>query len=151
MTEIIRIPNISDYTREIINGTLILKPKKKIITEEELKMTSLTKSKIIECYITDDNDVMITKAKQYRRILINIWTTIPTQKILQNTTFNFKLTNENGEKGYNWNDKIKMSFQSKDSNGTMKEIIKMCKINNYKLDILIKLENNKLIHFKIVK
>jgi len=42
-----------------------------------------------------------------------------------------------------------LSFQSKDSNGTMKEIIKMCKINNYRLDISIKLENNKLIHFKI--
>ena len=149
MTETIRIPNISDYTQEVIDGTLILKPKKIIITEEELKMTSLTKSKIIECCVTGENNEVVTNAKQYRSILTNIWTMTPAQKILQNTIFNFKLTNEYGEKGYNWNDRIKMSFQSKDSNGTMKEIIKMCKINNYRLDISIKLENNKLIHFKI--
>lgn len=43
-----------------------------------------------------------------------------------------------------------MSFQSKDSNRTMKEIIKMCKINNFRLDISIQLENNETIHFKIV-
>ena len=38
---------------------------------------------------------------------------MPTQKILQTTTFNFKLTNENYEKGYKWDDDINMSYQSK--------------------------------------
>ena len=151
MTETIRIPNISDYTQEIIDGDLILTPKNNLISEEELKMTSLTKSKIQKCCVTDENDKVISNVKQYQPILTKIWTKTPTQKILQNTTFNFRLTNENGEKGYNWNDRIKMSFQNKDANGTMKEIIKMCKINNYRLDISIKLENNELIHFKIVK
>jgi hypothetical protein len=71
------------------------------------------------------------------------------QNILQNTTFNFKLTNENGERGYRWEPLINMSFQSKDSNGTMKEIIKMIRINNYSMDISIGLETNQIIHFKI--
>ena len=48
-----------------------------------------------------------------------------------------------------WNEKINMSYQNKDSNGSMREIIHMCKLNNYKMDISIKLENNKNINFKL--
>lgn len=74
---------------------------------------------------------------------------MPTQKILQTTTFNFKLTNEKGEHGYNWNDSIRMSFQSKDSMGTLKEIINMVKVNKFTIKLSIKLETDRIIHFKI--
>ena len=149
MSDIIRIENISSYIQEVIGDTLILKPKNKILTEEELSMTSLTKSKITSCSIVDNNDKVISKKKQYQPILTEIWKSMPSQKILQNTTFNFKLGDEKGEKGYNWNEKINMSYQGKDSNGSMREIIHMCKLNNYKIDISIKLENNKNINFKL--
>jgi len=43
--------------------------------------------------------------------------------ILQNTTFNIKLTNENGKCGYIWKPEINMSIQGKDAPGTLKEII----------------------------
>ncbi len=59
------------------------------------------------------------------------------------TLFNFKLDNNNGIDGYNWNDEINMSFQSKDANGTLKEIINMLNINNYSIKIKIKLKNEK--------
>ena len=59
------------------------------------------------------------------------------QNILQHKTFNFKLSKENGEKGYNWEPLINISFQSKDSDKTMKEIIKMINLNNYSIDISI--------------
>jgi hypothetical protein len=39
MAEVIRIPNIANYTQEIINGDLVLTPKKQYITEEELRRT----------------------------------------------------------------------------------------------------------------
>jgi len=42
MTELIRIQNIENYNQEIINGELILIPKKKYITENELNMTHIT-------------------------------------------------------------------------------------------------------------
>ena len=42
MTELIRIPNIENYTQEIINGELILTPKKQYITENELNITQIT-------------------------------------------------------------------------------------------------------------
>ena len=47
--------------------------------------------------------------------------------ILQNTSFNFKLEDVKGDKGYKWCDDIKMSFQSKDAPSTLKEAIDMCK------------------------
>ena len=43
---------------------------------------------------------------------------MPTQKILQNTSFNFKLTDEKGEKGYAWCQDLHMSFQNKDGGRT---------------------------------
>lgn len=46
MTELIRIPNIKNYTQEIINGELILTPKKQYMTENELNMTQITHSTI---------------------------------------------------------------------------------------------------------
>ena len=148
MNEVIRIPNIDKYTQEIINGELILTPKKQYITENELNMTVIKKSSIEECLIKIEDETISTKNK-YQSVLVDIWKSMPTQKILQTTTFNFKLTNENGEHGYNWNDSIRMSFQSKDSMGTLKEIINMVKVNKFTIKLSIKLETDRIIHFKI--
>lgn len=73
---------------------------------------------------------------------------MPTQKILQTTTFNFKLTNENYEKGYKWDDDINMSYQSKDAKGTLKEILNMIKVNKLTIKLSIKLEAGRIVHFK---
>lgn len=117
MTEIIRISNIQNYTQEIINGELVFTSKKQYITENELNTTQITHSTIKKCVIRKGEETISTNTA-YRSILIDIWKSMPTQKISQNTEFNFKLTNENGEKRYNWNDDIKMSYQSKDAKGT---------------------------------
>jgi len=148
MTEVIRIPNIENYTQEIINGELILTPKKQYITENELNMTDFISSTIEECVIKKEEEIILTN-KKYRSILIDIWKSMPTQKILQTTTFNFKLTNENGEKGYNWCDDIHMSFQNKNATGTLKEILNMVKVNNFSINLTIKLDTGRIIYFKI--
>ena len=147
MTEQIRIQNIENYTQKIINNELVLTPKKQYITENELIMTKITYSTIEECLIKKDN-VIISTNTNYRPILVDIWKTIPTQKILQNTTFNFKLTNENGVKGYTWCNDINMSLQSKDAIGTLKEILNMVKVNKLTIELSIKLETGRIIHFK---
>tara|TARA_Y100000385_G_scaffold137382_1_gene142773 strand:+ start:368 stop:598 length:231 start_codon:yes stop_codon:yes gene_type:complete len=73
---------------------------------------------------------------------------MPTQKILQTTTYNFKLTNEKRKNGYTWFEDIKMSYQGKDSNGTIKEIINMCNVNGFQIDLTIELETGRIINFK---
>ena len=148
MTELIRIPNIENYTQEIINGELILTPKKQYMTENELNITSIIHSKIEECLIKKEDEIISTKTS-YKSVLVDIWKSMPTQKILQTTTFNLKLTNENGKKGYNWRNDIHMSVQNKDSTGTLKEIINMVKVNKLTIKLSIKLETGKIVHFKL--
>ena len=148
MTQIIRIPNIENYTQEIINGELILTPKKDYMTENELNITRFTHSMIEECLIKKEEENISTQTS-YRAVLVDIWKSMPTQKILQTSTFNFKLTNENGENGYNWCDDIHMSFQNKNARGTLKEIIHMVKVNKLTIKLSIKLETGRIVHFKI--
>jgi hypothetical protein len=71
MTEQIRVPNIEQYTQEIINNELILTPKKKYITENELNMTRIANSSIIECVIKEEEQIISNKTT-YRSILIDI-------------------------------------------------------------------------------
>ena len=148
MTELIRIPNIETYTQEIINGELILTPKKQYMTENELNMAMITNSQIIECLIEKEDEIISTNNK-YRAVLVDIWKSMPAQKILQTSTFNILLTKENGAKGYKWCDDIHMSFQSKDARGTLKEIINMVKVNKLTIQLSIKLETGRIVHFKI--
>ena len=148
MTELIRIPNIENYTQEIINGELILTPKKQYMTENELNMAMITNSQIIECLIEKEDEIISTNNK-YRAVLVDIWKSMPAQKILQTSTFNILLTKENGAKGYKWCDDIHMSFQNKDARGTLKEIINMVKVNKLTIQLSIKLETGRIVHFKI--
>ena len=91
MTEQIRIPNIENYTQEIINGELILTPKKQYMTENDLNMTKITNSTIEECIIKKEEENISTNTS-YRSVLVDIWKSMSTHKILQTTTYNFKLT-----------------------------------------------------------
>lgn len=120
--DVIKIANINNYIIEIVENELILTPKIieiLITSKEKLFIEDLTGSIIIEC-IVKNNDIIITKKTKYRTILIDIWKVMSVQKILQNTTFNFTLSNMNGINGYNWNSELNMSFQSKDATLTMK-------------------------------
>ena len=110
--------------------------------------SNLTNSKINEYIIKNDTVIISEKKKHYRTILNDIWNSMKRKYIVKNTTFNFKETNENGLKGFSWNKNLKMSIQGKDANGTIKEIFKMVKLNNYKIDVSIKLKNGKDIKYK---
>jgi len=145
--EVIRIPNIETYDQAIIGGILILTPKKSYIEEFEFMRLSFKGSTILNCSVKG-NESVVSDKKKYRQILVEIWKTMPTQLVLQNTTFNFKLTDEKGEKGYDWCKDINMSFQGKDATGSVKEIINMIHLNKYTLDISVKTEEGAY-HFKI--
>ena len=148
MNEIIRIPNIENYTIEIINGELIATPKMQFITEHELTNIDLAHSNIKKCIIKRGVEIISIDKIYYRQICIDIWKSMPAQKILQETTFNFKLSNETGYNGYLWCEDINMSFQSKDAKKTIIEILKMIKVNNYYIDLIIKLQTGKIINYK---
>ena len=108
----------------------------------------MTYSIINYCIIKNNEEEVISKSNKYSSILIDIYKSLSASFILQNTTFNIKLTNEKGQKGYIWYPEINMSVQLKDANGTLKEIMNMINKNNYKIDIGIILENEELINYK---
>ena len=148
MDNIIRIPNINNYHQTIINNELILTRIYNYISLDELYDIEISKSNINYCIITNIEGEIISNSNKYFRILIDIYKSLSASFILQNTTFNIKLTNEDGNKGYKWCPEINMSVQRKDANGTLREIIKMVNLNNYKIDIEIELLNGTKINYK---
>ena len=149
MRDTICIEKISMYSQTIVNDTLILKLIEKYVTREELKFIDLSSSKVVWCEIFHHENTISLGRRFFIQILIDVWKNTPVQQILQNTIFNFKLTEERGEKGYNWNDDINMSYQSKKTNDTMCEIINMCVLNGFSLNIKIILKNNDTIILNI--
>ena len=143
-----QLNKINLQKEKIINGKLISTPKKEYITKKEFNMVNVTYSKIIKCIIKNKNKNISTKTN-YRSILVDIWKSMSSKKILKTTKFNFKPTNEDGDKGFCWCKDINMSFQNKDSKGTLKEILNMVNVNNLTIDLSIKLKTGIIVHFKI--
>ena len=144
MTDIIRISDIQKYNITFEDNVLVLTPKirYKVVTEDELYLINLLHSTIIKSVILNEDEIISEKTK-YAPILIDIYKSMPIQKIVQNTSMNIKLTNENGKNGYIFHPELNISMQGKDANGTMKEIINFVKFNNYKMEIYIQIKNHR--------
>ena len=125
---------------------LILSPLIHYITLEELNEVNLKYSKVLICIIKK-KDTIISEKKRYFSILKDLWSCMPVQKILQTTTFNMKLTNENGTDGYNWCSDLHLSIQGKPADYTLKEILNMINVNKFSIEISIKLQTNQIIKF----
>jgi hypothetical protein len=154
MSDIIRISNINNYKLELVNNQLILTPIQisNYITENDLLSKNLRHSHINHCIIKDKDDNIIlnnSNGISYIKNLIDLYKNITTSIILQNTTFNISVREDyGGNKGYVWYPEIRLSIQSRDAHGTLREIIHMIRINEYKIDIEINLSNGEIINYK---
>ena len=143
------IPNIENYNLEITDSILNLIPKKLNISDDQINKTTFTKSNIMYCLITTKDDAFVTNKDTYFEILEDIWKSMPIQLLLQNTSFDFKITKEKGFNGFWWNETLNMSLRLKNANETVKEIIKMVKLNGHKMILTIVLKNKSIIEFNI--
>mgnify|MGYP006413140217 CR=1 FL=1 len=148
MEEII-VRDIENYNIKFINGDLIITPKNDYIDEDDLKFIDLTKSNIIDCKVCYKNNNLITNKTKYMDILIEIWKLYNITEIIQKTNFDISLKNENGYTCYIFNKILGFSYIKKNENIIFKEIINFIKFNNYTIHAKIKLNNNKIIFFKI--
>ncbi len=144
MDNTILIPNIQEFTQQIINGNLVLTRIIPIINEVTLFQKNLRGSTIIECKI---NNISIDIHK-YKKLLIYLYSTTNIEVILQNTILNISQL-EIYDKGFEYYNELGISIQGADARRTLKEIINIIKIKNYSLDLKIKLKNNDNIHFII--
>jgi hypothetical protein len=120
-------------------------PTKTYITEDEL-IQHITGSKIIDCKIKK-GEKTISMAPFYHRVLVDIWKTMPRQKILDTTTYNFDEAID--VNGYKWCADINMTVQSKDSKGAFTEIINMANVNKLSIEMSIKLQTDVIVYFKM--
>jgi hypothetical protein len=131
--------NIQNYTQHM--------PKMQYLTERQLLSQSITGCMLDECEIrTRDGKKVSSGRMMWDLLLVDIWKSIPRQKLLENTTFNFK---ENLEKGYYWCREINLACQYKDQDESLKEIITLVKANDLTIDLSIKVSPNNFIGFKI--
>ena len=148
MEEII-VRDIENYNIKFINGDLIITPKNDYIDEDDLKFIDLTNSNIIDCRVCYKNNNLITNKTSYMDILIEIWKLNNFTEIIQKTNFQISIKNENNSKGYIYEPLLNFSFVKENENIIFKEIINFVKFNDYIISIQIKLNNNKIIFFKI--
>lgn len=144
--KIIIINNINNYNFQIVNNNLYLTPLKEYLTENEIYRNDLKKSDIIEAKLNGD----VIHNPNYYKILKLIWKETPVNIILQHTIFNFKLSIESikGDDRYIWNEDINLAYQTRNFNHAFKEIVNMCKINKFIIELRINLKNKIVILFK---
>ena len=143
------IENISKYSLEFTNDSLVLTSKNIEITKDELLKNDFKGSKIISAKIKKGN-VLISDKLRYRSILIDIWKTMDAQTILETTTFNVK-TEKDNENGYSWIEELGISFQSRDAKLTLKEILNQIEVNGLSIEIDILLNNCETLKYKNIK
>jgi hypothetical protein len=144
MTTII-INNIEYNMNYQENGDIILKPLLTIINKiEELTKYNFTKSIIIENKVNN----FICQNK-YKSIMNYIYKIINDgTQIIKNSDLNIK-TIRKEDNGFYYIDKLGISVQGIDANKSIYEIYKQSNINNIKLYLKIKLENNTLLQINI--
>lgn len=135
----------SDFEMILIEDDIIeIKPKIKTITEpSELSDYSFTFSNIISCTI---NNTEIS-SPNYSKTLENIYAKIGDGvKIIQTpTTFHLKTIDYELD-GFEYMPGVGISYQRKDANGTIKEILVQAKHHNIHIDMEIKLHDGKVLN-----
>jgi len=140
------ILKLKDNYDMIINedNTIKITPKIiHIIDPGQLSTYSFTFSNILECKIHET----IIPSPNYSKVMEHIYTLINNGvKIIQTpSTFNLKTIQYEVE-GFEYLSHLGISYQRKDANGTIKEILIQAKHHNIHIDIMIKLNDDRLLN-----
>lgn len=152
--KLIYIPDIENYTMEIVDGTLILTPKQQFDreerVEEEIKHINFEYSIIRKCIIKCGEEELPTTKLKYASILKVILESMPKEEILQHKEFiPIKDVKEDGDRdsSYKWCKKINMWIRYENANKTLKSILHMVKINAYSIYIHISVKTSEQVSF----
>ena len=138
------ISDIDQYKQEIIDGNLILTKKIKSIGEGQLLEKELSGMKIVKCKINNIDINLYT----FRAIIINLYHQVNRNILLQTKTLNISQEEKN-ENGFKYYPSLKISVQYADSPKTLKAIITIIKLQNYNMEMTLKIKNKKKINDEI--
>ena len=147
MDNTITIPNIQEFTQQIIDGNLVLTRIIPFIDEATLFQKNLRGSIITECKINNMN-IDIKNKYKYKKLLVYIYSNTDIETILQHTILNIS-QQEIYDKGFEYYNDLGLSIQGADARRTLKEIINIIKIENCSMKLKIKLKNDEIIRFII--
>lgn len=136
------ISDIDQYKQEIIDGNLILTKKIKSIGEGQLLEKELSGMKIVKCKINNIDINLYT----FRAIIINLYHQVNRNILLQTKTLNISQEEKN-ENGFKYYPSLKISVQYADSPKTLKAIITIIKLQNYNMEMTLKLKNKNEINY----
>ncbi len=117
---------------------------------DEVLKHNYTGSKILSCEISNSNTTVVVEGKNlnYTRIARNIWELTPRQIIYDKSTFNSK-DYHCSKHGYKWIYEIQLSMQIGNTREVLNEIIHMCRIMKFKLDMKIEMADTSIVDIKI--
>jgi len=158
MSKVIRIENIQNYTLVFSDNTLTLTPKEQgflteepeILTENELIMLDLSNVTILSSVIKSGSTIISDKTTLVS-VLFDTLNSMTREKVIETTNLNYILNHntEDGTGDYYWSRLLNISFYCAiNDNDILKEILHMVKINNYTINLSIKLNNGKIVNFK---
>jgi CRISPR/Cas system CSM-associated protein Csm4 (group 5 of RAMP superfamily) len=113
MDNTIIIPNIQEFTQQIINGNLVLTRIIPFINEATLFKKNLRGSIITECKINNGNNDI----KKYKKLLIYLYSITNIDTILQHTILNIS-QQEIYDKGFEYYSQLGLSIQGTESRRT---------------------------------
>jgi hypothetical protein len=143
MENTITIPNIEDFTTQIVNGNLVLTRICPFLDEKTLFQKKIEGSNIIECKINKIN-IDINK---YNTLLKYLCSSTDLQ---QNTSLNTSDKEEDrNKKGYKYYKRLGISIQGVNARRALKEIINIVKIKNFHMELKLKLDNDEIIGFNV--
>ena len=135
MENTIIIPNSTDFTQQVVDGNLILNRIVPYIDEASLFQKNLRGSYILECKINN----ISYYTKKYKKVLIHLYSFLDTETIKNNTTLNIS-QQERYDKGFEYYPDLGLSIQGSDARRTLKEIINIIKIKNFRMQLKIRLK-----------
>ena len=136
--------DLDDFEYEVIDNTIKIKRKETEISEELLFRTDLTYSIILSAKC--NGDIYPTSYKGILDILLCNFTA---KKLKEISLFTSRI--KDGEypyDGHYYLEELNISYIGLSSNDSKKEIINLLNHLNYKFELKIKLNNNKIIIFK---
>jgi hypothetical protein len=106
-------------------------------------------STIVKYSVNNYNKIISTKHTKYATIMRDIWKTMTRDELLCRPEGQMKICDDSMKMHYYKNIKShhNLYFHPRDANGTIKEILYLCKIKNYTIKITIK-KNDKVFSYK---
>ena len=144
----ITIDNISEYVLKFEDNKLTIDIKYSNINDSS--NVEFTGSTIIECMVKKDDIIVSNNPKKYADLWFDLLDCCELDYIKKKykdlKSFNFE-TNER-LKDWSWQNKYKFAYRRKNANGTLKETFDIIREKELQVDIKIKLESGKVLHYK---